>query len=193
MCRLCSDKDFRIGLQKRTKTLVHFDITPSGNSVMTPCGRTITWQSFRHHVVKDPRLPTSGITEITKWTRSILNEQGISLGTPQKSSPQLKTSVLKAVKNLSSGNPAGDLPSVLPLHSQLLIDIARALGKSSWRREVTSREVYELHRKCIQSLRTYSQPSGRSLESHCSIVSAFIIQDIKNSTTNRSTRHGNQR
>lgn len=182
MCRLCKDADFRIGLKKRTGTLVHFGTTPSGNTVTTPCGLTITWQSFRHHVAKDDRLPTSGPTGMTKSLRSILNELGISLSTQQKSSPQLPTNVYKAVKNLSSGRPADGLPSVMPVHSRLLIDTARALGKSSWKREVTSSEIYALHRKCIQSLRTFKQPSGRSLESHCSMLRDLIIRDIKNGT-----------
>ena len=191
MCRLCTDNDFRIGLKQRTGTPAYFSTTLSGNTVICPCGRTITWQSFRSTVAKLTSLPVNGCTEISKPLRSQLNERGIWLATRSKNSPTLPTIALEAAKNLSSGSPAGDLPSVLPLHLRLLIDIARQKGKELWPNGATSKDVSELHEKCIRSLRSYSQPSGRTLESHCAILTDSIIRDIKNGTEYRRRQNGN--
>lgn len=94
-----------------------FVISLSGNTVMTPSGRTITWRCFNNFLKKlklsANRGESAGSLVTVSWTK-----QGprISVSTPLKSLRRQVTKDCLKMQNQSLDHPHAALPSVMPAY-----------------------------------------------------------------------------
>lgn len=180
MCRLCESKKFRLSLKSRDAVNAHFGITSSGNTVISPCGRTITWQYFRDEIVRSNSLPTHGKQVSLRHIRCLRREQAISLNMPLRNSPQITMQDCLQIKNPNSVARQEFRRSAHPSYLRWFIDIVEDLEKRSSRSVATSSAVYELAKRYTPLLKSCLLKYERDSEFRCSIGKDCFMTDIQN-------------
>ena len=150
-CPHCVSRNTWLILKRSNVPSAVYELSPSENTVTTPCGLTITWSYFLTILPKPVQLPIPGNTASLRSTNSRLAEQGISLVTPQKNSRLARTVALKAVKNPNSRRGRQDPDSALSFTERSFRHIARAV-LPTYKRTETSPELFALADRYIQYL-----------------------------------------